>query len=132
MPHNSERTAAVHINLIVVPTRVSSSEVEIKSHQITIVDRVFAAHRSGCDIDDTRVFLRPRQTCPWTHNRIPTIADGPGVKISCIGGNEWIGLSRHPFQFVSTEKDQSAIWVVMSLDKYAIPCRGCRTLLAQR
>jgi hypothetical protein len=50
--HNSERIAAVHINLIVVPTRVSSSEVEIKSHQITIVDRVFAAHRRGCDIDD--------------------------------------------------------------------------------
>src|ERR1700736_1788506 len=115
------RITALPADLIFIRTAVSSSEIEIETHQETVVDVVFAGKRCGPGVSDARVFLCPREAGAWTHDWVPAISGRPGVEIPSIFSNCRICLSRHAIQFVPTDHNQSGIGIVVGLDKSAVP-----------
>src|SRR3979411_3009102 len=115
------RITALPADLIFMCTAVSSSEIEIETHQETVVDVVFAGKRCGPGVSDARVFLCPREAGAWTHDRVPPISDGPAIEIPRVAASTRIRLSRHAIYFVSADSDPTGGGIVVGFHKSAIP-----------
>src|ERR1700694_1033354 len=115
------RITAVRIAWIVLRTAVTSSEIEIETHQKSVANVVFTRQRRSTCVDDAGVFLGPRPTGTRAHNGIPAISNRPSVEISGIDTNRRICLLRHAIEFVFTDGDPSRSGVVMAFDKTAVP-----------